>query len=67
MNNSVLTATIVEARGMKRSNTGYKVFLTTESQKSFTEVSVSLNGDPVWKEIVTFDIRTGREPLYIQL
>jgi hypothetical protein len=41
MNNSVLTATIVEARGMKRSNTGYKVFLTTESQKSYTEVSAS--------------------------
>lgn len=31
MNNSVLTATIVEARGIKRSNTGYKVFLTTEN------------------------------------
>jgi hypothetical protein len=65
MNNSVLTATLVEARGIKRSNTGYKVFLTTENQKSYTEAALSQNGDPVWKEIVTFDIRTGREPLYI--
>ena len=67
MNNSILTANIVEARGLKRSNNGYKIFLTTENQKSYTEVSISQNGDPVWKEVAMFDIRTGREPLYIQI
>ena len=39
MNNSILTANIVEARGLKRSSTGYKVILTTEGQKSSTDVT----------------------------
>jgi TfoX/Sxy family transcriptional regulator of competence genes len=41
MNNSILTATIIEARGLKRSSAGYKLFLTTEGQRSYTEVSIS--------------------------
>ena len=41
MENSVLVATIQEASGIKKSKTGYKVFLTTESQSSFTKVSES--------------------------
>jgi hypothetical protein len=41
MENSVLAATIEEASGIKRSKTGYKVFLTIESQNSFTKVSES--------------------------
>lgn len=65
MLNSVLTANIAEARGLKRSGTGYKVLLATEGQNHYTEVSTSPSGDPLWKEVVTFDIRTGREPLYI--
>jgi len=67
MINSVLTANIVEARGLKRSSTGYKVLLATEGQTHYSELSTSPSGDPLWKEVVTFDIRTGREPLYIQV
>lgn len=67
MNNSVLTVSIVEARGLISSNTGYKAFLSTENQRIYTEVSTPKQGDPVWKEIVTFDIETGKEPLYVQV
>ena len=65
MNNSVLTVNIIEARGLIPSNTGYKAFLSTEGQRIYTEVSLPKQGDPVWKEVVTFDIQTGKEPLYI--
>jgi hypothetical protein len=67
MNNSVLTVNIIEARGLSPSSSGYKAFLSTENQRIYTEVSIPKQGDPVWKEVVTFDIQTGKEPLYVQI
>jgi Ca2+-dependent lipid-binding protein len=66
---SVLTANLIEARELKSTKlTGsvrpYIVMLV-EGQKSTSEVSES--ADPVWNEIITFDIMTGREDLIIQI
>ena len=67
MLNSILTATIVEGRGLRRVSTGYIVILGVEGQKAQSEPVETGGQDPVWNEIITFDIQTGREPLYIQI
>ena len=64
MLNSILTATIIEGRGLKGS-ASFIVVLGVEEQKAQSERVGAANGDPVWNEVVTFDIVTGREPLYI--
>eukprot|EP00347_Sterkiella_histriomuscorum_P014348 403361215 len=67
---SVLTATVIEARELRSSRiTGTPnayVMLTVEGQRSQTDQAQS-STDPVWNEIITFDITTGREPLVIQI
>lgn len=67
---SVLTATLVEARELKSGRiTGTVnpyVIISIEGQKSQTD-RISPSSDPVWGEIISFDIVTGREPLVIQV
>jgi Ca2+-dependent lipid-binding protein len=67
---SVLTATIIEARELKSAklagSTNPYVVLSIEGQTSQTE-QVSNKTDPVWNEIMMFDITHGREPLVIQI
>ena len=40
MNNSALTVTIIEARGLSPSSSGYKAFLATENQRIYSDVSI---------------------------
>ena len=67
---SVLTATLVEARELKSGRlTGMVnpyVILSIEGQKSQTD-RINPSSDPVWNEIISFDIVTGREPIVIQV
>ena len=69
MINSILTARIIEGRGLRNTSTNtIVVVLGVEGQKAQTEpVTVTKNQDPVWKEVITFDITTGREPLFVQV
>ena len=67
---SVLTCTIIEARELRSTRiTGLAnpyVVLMVEGQKSTSEVQPN-TVDPVWNEVVSFDITTGRENLMIQI
>ena len=67
---SVLTATIVEARELRSGRyTGTPnpyVVLQIEGQKSATD-PVPKTVDPVFNEIISFDIVTGRESLIVQV
>ena len=67
---SVLTATIVEARELRSGRyTGAPnpyVVLQIEGQKSATD-PVPKTVDPVFNEIISFDIVTGRESLVVQV
>jgi hypothetical protein len=60
MINSMLTAQIREARGLPIRSLdyegGYQVVMQTENQRSKSEVARSKEGEPVWSEIMTFDI-----------
>ena len=69
MINSILTARIIEGRNLRNTSTNQiVVVLAVEGQKAQTEpVTVNKNQDPVWKEVITFDITTGREPLFVQV
>lgn len=69
MLNSVLTARIIEGRGIKAQNkSSIIVNMTIEGQSAQTEPVTVQNGvDPVWKEVISFDIATGRENLLIQI
>jgi C2 domain len=68
MLNSILTARIIEGRGIKNSQSEIVVVLGIEGQRAQSEpVTVRSGADPVWKEVITFDIVTGREPLFIQV
>ncbi|CDW87383.1 c2 domain containing protein [Stylonychia lemnae] len=64
---SVLTATVIEARELRTSGqpNPYAI-LTVEGQKSQTD-QVNGNSEPVWNEIISFDITTGKEPLIVQV
>jgi Ca2+-dependent lipid-binding protein len=69
-----LTVSIMEARDLKpQSKLGFGggapnsyVLVQVESQKSYTEV-VKANKDPMWNEIVSFDIETGNEIVRIDV
>lgn len=66
---SVLTANVIEARELRARGLGQPnpyIVLTIEGQRSQTD-QVRANADPVWNEIITFDITTGREALFIQV
>jgi hypothetical protein len=67
MINSVLSAQLVEARGLPYSDTGYVVLMETEGQRSTSDTSLSQIGEPVWNEILTFDINTGRDMIFIEI
>lgn len=69
MLNSILTARIIEGRGIKASNnSSIVVTMIIEGQSAQTEPVLIQNGvDPVWKEVISFDIATGRENLFIQI
>ena len=65
---SVLTATIIEARDLRAprlagSPSPY-VVMQVEGQRQSSE-GVSGESNPVWNEIITFDILTGKEPLLV--
>lgn len=40
--------------------------MSIEGQTAATE-PVTASGDPVWKEVITFDIETGSDQLVVQL
>lgn len=67
---SVLTVNPYEARDLISAKlSGYAspyVSMSIEGQVQKTEVRESDN-NPVWQEIITFDIVSGREPLIVQL
>lgn len=64
---SVLTATVIEARELRGSGqVNPYVVLTIEGQKSQTD-QISNNADPVWNEIISFDITTGKEALMVSV
>jgi isocitrate dehydrogenase len=67
MLNSILTARIIEGRGIKAPNgTNIIVNMMIEGQSAQTEPVMVQNGvEPVWKEVISFDIGTGRENLLI--
>lgn len=69
MLNSILTVKIVEGRNLKTSgNQAIVVVMNIEGQRASTEpLLVQPGKDPVWKEIITFDIMKGRENLLIEL
>lgn len=68
MLNSILTATIIEGRGLLASKLKtFMVRLAIEKQSVESEVVGVDGADPVWNEIVTFDITTGREPVIVQV
>lgn len=69
MLNSVLTARIIEGRGLRAANgANITVSMMIEGQSAQTEPVQILNGvEPVWKEVITFDIATGRENLQIKV
>jgi C2 domain len=69
MLNSILTARIIEGRGIRASNNSSIVInLQIEGQTANSEPVLVQNGvDPVWKEVISFDIATGRENLFIQV
>ncbi len=69
MLNSILTAKIVEGRNLKTvGNQAIVVVMSIEGQRASTEpLAVQPGKDPVWKEIITFDIVKGRENLLIEL
>ncbi len=70
MEGSVLTVTVIEARELHgtsiRGGSNAYVLLSIEGQKSQTEV-VSGSNDPVWNDIITFDIIQGKEMLTCQV
>jgi len=67
---SVLTATIIEARDLRAPRLAGSpnpyVVMQAEGQRQASE---KINGEsnPVWNEIITFDIMTGKEPLLVQV
>lgn len=66
MLNSVLTVGVIEGRGLRHSQPEIVLVMGIEGQRADTEpVTVRPGADPVWKEIITFEITTGREPLYL--
>lgn len=66
MLNSVLTVGVIEGRGLRHSQPEIVLVMGIEGQRADTEpVMVRPGADPVWKEIITFEITTGREPLYL--
>jgi hypothetical protein len=67
MVNSIMTAKLIEALGLPQSDSGYVVIMETEGQRSISETSISPTGQPLWNEILTFDITTGREPINIEI
>jgi hypothetical protein len=58
---------LIEARGLPKSDSGYQVVMQTENQRSNSEVAKSNAGEPMWSEILTFDIQTGRDPIFIEI
>lgn len=68
MLNSILTIRIIEGRGIRNQNQEIVVSMSVEGQRALTEPVTAMKGmDPVWKEVITFDITTGREPLIVQV
>lgn len=69
MINSVLTAKIIEGRGIRAiGKSPIIVNMQIEGQSAQTEpVYISPGQDPVWKEVISFDIVTGRESFLIQV
>ncbi len=68
MTNSMLTALVMEARDLPPGRSpGYMVYMETEGQRERTKVVESPNGEPIWRDFLTFDIKTGREPIYIEV
>jgi hypothetical protein len=67
MVNSIMTAKLIEAQGLPLSDSGYVVIMETEGQRSISETSISPTGQPLWNEILTFDITTGIDPINIEI
>jgi len=67
---SILSIHVVDARDILPANnyTSANCYLklSLDGQTSKT-LSVANNNDPVWDEVIIFDIRTGREKLLVQL
>ena len=67
---SILSIHVVDARdviptpGYANANSYLK--LSVDGQASKT-LQVANNNDPVWDEVIIFDIRTGKEKLVVQL
>ena len=55
---SILTAKIIEGRGLKSNGSApIVVVMSIEGQTAATEpVSLKPGSDPVWKEVITFDV-----------
>lgn len=65
MLHSILTAKVVEGRGLRPTGQ-VVVVMSIEGQTAATE-PVTATADPVWKEVITFDIETGSDQLVVQL
>jgi stromal membrane-associated protein len=67
---SVLTCTVIEARELRSTRlTGSAnpyVILSIEGQRSQTD-QITGSADPVWNEIMSFDITTGKESLKVEV
>jgi Ca2+-dependent lipid-binding protein len=65
---SILTATIVEARDLKTTRiTGIKPYIVLSTEGQRTQTEAQYNADPVWNEIMSFDISTGKDLLVVKV
>jgi stromal membrane-associated protein len=67
---SVLTCTVIEARELRSTRlTGSAnpyVILSIEGQRSQTD-QITGTADPVWNEIMSFDIATGKDIIKVEV
>ena len=68
MKGSTLSVHVIDARNLKSSNdfANSQVRLSIEEQSSNTQ-RVNNSNDPVWNEVIAFDISKGTEPLVIEV